>query len=291
MKKWYTKIICLSMLFIMVLSSGCYCGSLSFSTFPPVKTEAEGDFLLTKNDYNEYLIYDLSKQGLNKEYIVVPETIRGNDAKIYPYNGGTVFRNSSKLKKVYLSYEIFVANWNSALENNRKKATIFYEDKSFTINRGIMLCGNSFLSVYKGARMFYSCMTFKKHFKDNVWYALERSDTTNYKSLDYLLANITFMYNYQDSPNEGCFWIDDLETGETLNYIPTPTRDGYTFGGWYADSECTMPYDFTLPHIKKPLKEGSYEWLEEKNGQTTNTKEYYLYYPEDYVTYIYAKWI
>jgi len=94
------------------------------------------------------------------------------------------------------------------------------------------------------------------------------------------LANIQFMYNYEEAPNEGNYWIDDLETGETLSYIPKdPTREGYTFGGWYADSECTTPYDFTAPYVKKEVSIGD------------NTTEDRLYYLENYPTYIYAKWI
>ena len=88
------------------------------------------------------------------------------------------------------------------------------------------------------------------------------------------------MYNYENSPTKGYYWIDDLETGETLAYMPpNPTREGYTFDGWYADSECTIEYDFTTPYIKKDFIEMETE------------DSFYLVYPKDYVTHIYAKWI
>ena len=93
----------------------------------------------------------------------------------------------------------------------------------------------------------------------------------------FWLANIEFMYNYENAPNQGHYWIDDLETGETLTYLPpNPTREGYNFGGWYADKGCTLEYRFDKPYEKK-------DYVQVQNK--------YLFYPNDYVTFIYAKWI
>ena len=55
----------------------------------------------------------------------------------------------------------------------------------------------------------------------------------------YTFANMQYMYNYDEAPNKGVFFIDDLDVGETLEVIPeTPKREGYTFVGWYAEAEC-----------------------------------------------------
>lgn len=35
-----------------------------------------------------------------------------------------------------------------------------------------------------------------------------------------------------------------LETGDTLLLLKTPSREGYEFEGWYADSNYTTEYDF-----------------------------------------------
>ncbi|MCR4893831.1 MAG: InlB B-repeat-containing protein [Eubacteriales bacterium] len=35
--------------------------------------------------------------------------------------------------------------------------------------------------------------------------------------------------------------------------IPTFTREGYTFGGWYEDAECTKPFDVNAPFTYKDI--------------------------------------
>ena len=62
----------------------------------------------------------------------------------------------------------------------------------------------------------------------------------NYESFIeyYYLSNIEFMYNYENAPTKGYYWIDDLETGETLMYLPpNPTREGYEFIGWFLSED------------------------------------------------------
>ena len=146
-----------------------------------------------------------------------------------------------------------------------------------------------------GVSMHYRNSSFFSEIRSiegNYYISCTSHGYTSDTRYDLYLANIEFMYNYENAPNKGHYWIDDLETGEILSYIPSnPTRDGYTFGGWYADSECTIEYDFNVPHIKKDLLEGSYTWQEEVYTGINTYTDYYLYYPEDYVTYIYAKWI
>ena len=107
----------------------------------------------------------------------------------------------------------------------------------------------------------------------------EEFNTANFKSFSRLMANIEYNYNYKDSPNDGCYWLDDLETGEKIVVMPpNPTREGYIFGGWYANKECTIKYNFDIPYVKKDYIE-----METEGG-------YNLVYPKDYVTKIYAKW-
>lgn len=38
-----------------------------------------------------------------------------------------------------------------------------------------------------------------------------------------------------------------VEDGKAAAKPDDPTREGYTFAGWYSDAECTQPYDFSTP--------------------------------------------
>ena len=38
-----------------------------------------------------------------------------------------------------------------------------------------------------------------------------------------------------------------VDDGEVLNIAVTPQKDDYIFKGWYTDSACTVPYDFSRP--------------------------------------------
>lgn len=65
---------------------------------------------------------------------------------------------------------------------------------------------------------------------------------------------MSYMYNYEESENEGYYWVDNFDYGSTIKYIPeNPEREGYLFGGWYKEPECVNIWDFdkdTLPEQK-----------------------------------------
>ena len=64
-------------------------------------------------------------------------------------------------------------------------------------------------------------------------------------------ANTSYMFNYENSPNEDYFFIKDYKYGEKIETVPyEPIREGYTFDGWYKEPECINVWDFetdTLP--------------------------------------------
>ena len=91
-------------------------------------------------------------------------------------------------------------------------------------------------------------------------------------------ANVSYMYNYEDAPHEGIYWIDDYD-GSKIKFIPpAPIREGYTFLGWYKDEECTEKWDFDNDLI--PEKE-----YETKQDDGT---EYKVYKYKN--NKLYAKW-
>lgn len=67
----------------------------------------------------------------------------------------------------------------------------------------------------------------------------------------FLPANISYMFNYDDNPNEGYFFVDLLEESGKLMKPPyDPRREGYAFLGWYKDEGCTEAWDFENDEVE-----------------------------------------
>lgn len=81
---------------------------------------------------------------------------------------------------------------------------------------------------------------------------------------------LTYDLNYDGAEN-----ITQSVTKNSVVKNPNqPTRSGYTFYNWYADEDCTVPYDFTDPIVKDTTVYAS--WKED--GKTYYTATYSLNY-------------
>lgn len=69
-----------------------------------------------------------------------------------------------------------------------------------------------------------------------------------------IIANVMYMYNYENSPNEGCYWIDSYDEGLITFMPPMPEREGYYFVGWYKEPECINKWDFDVDKTGKEIK-------------------------------------
>ncbi len=100
---------------------------------------------------------------------------------------------------------------------------------------------------------------------------------SEYKIKEKLLpANISYNYNYEDSKNYGVYFIDDCDYGSKIEYIPAnPTREGYTFDGWYKEPECINKWNFESDTLPEEVKE-----VNENNEEEVKFQE----------TKLYAKW-
>ena len=64
-------------------------------------------------------------------------------------------------------------------------------------------------------------------------------------------ANIAYLFNYEDNPNKGYFFVDLLEESGKLTKPPyNPKRGGYKFAGWYKEAECLNVWDFENDIVK-----------------------------------------
>lgn len=57
-------------------------------------------------------------------------------------------------------------------------------------------------------------------------------------------ANISYMYNYDNSPNNDYYFIFNSENGKVIEPKYSPVREGYEFLGWYKEKECINEWIF-----------------------------------------------
>lgn len=56
-------------------------------------------------------------------------------------------------------------------------------------------------------------------------------------------ANISYSLNFKEGNDY--YYIDNEEYGQKIEHVPPiPKRDGYTFNGWYTESECINKWNF-----------------------------------------------
>ena len=222
MKKIISVSIIMILLFSVCFISGCF------------KVVEYGDF---RCKFRETLvdIEGLSEEGKNKEVIFIPEKINGCKVKLIGRVPTTTALpadfSSDKLKRLYLEINFYLGNTRFKDVKNLEK---------------VFILG---LPDGPGALKELPVPTFTK-----------KSDVEKYEGIrDLIPANISYFYNYEGAPNDGYYWIDDVENGETIKYIPeNPIREGYLFGGWFKDEACTEVWDFEKDTIVKPA-DGYYE--------------------------------
>ena len=76
-------------------------------------------------------------------------------------------------------------------------------------------------------------------------YAVQPNDTIEYRYFDGFAAlthTVTF-----DAGEGSAVAAQKVEDGKAATRPKDPTREGYTFAGWYSDAECTQAYDFSTP--------------------------------------------
>ena len=66
----------------------------------------------------------------------------------------------------------------------------------------------------------------------------------------YYFPNVIYYYNYEDAPNLGYWWIDNIEKNNLYVLPEIPEREGFEFTGWFLEPECENEWDGVLPISK-----------------------------------------
>ena len=184
-------------------------------------------------------ILGLSEEGKKKEIIIVPHYIDGIEVKEIgrrDFLDSRGYWYSDALKKVYIPFQVVI--WD-----------VIKSDEMYCPNlEKIIIVENELAeqTYYKNDDIY---ITSLHHVGFNNFLS------TNYSNYSIIYcANVSYMYNYNDSPNHGYYWIDDYDYGTHITFIPdNPTREGYIFDGWYKEKECINKWDFetdVLPDIE-----------------------------------------
>ena len=276
----------IGLLVLMVLFLICLigCNPMGFYDY-----YEDGDFVFaySKDDIEsqELSLYGLSEEGKKKEYLIFPEEYNGQrvdkfGVTIPAFGGGVFYRDdlkSSILKKIFINFNLknvyddyFRFSNEDPFEERDKYSFVVWYD----FNSQILSCFEPITNTYI--------------FGNNL---LNNEETKKYITYDvYGIANVSYIYNYEEAPNDGYYWVDNYDN-DLIEYIPPePTREGYTFGGWYKEAECINEWDFNNDKTSS-----SYIYYEEPNEDSTEEyKEFYNEYISTHTyieTKLYAKWI
>jgi hypothetical protein len=212
--------------------------------------------------------------GSQQKVLVIPEKIKDIDVTALDYRNFFGDLNgiwqSETLEKIFFPTSRLAVNKNTFDDCiNLKKVIVI----NFDLSNGSGGGGTIDAAYGAGHFLFISKQTF---------------DLCTFKNRDifFKATNITYYCNYQTDKNLGVYWIDDVDYGEKIEFIPSnPVREGYEFGGWYKEGECINRWVFetdTLPEAQ----------LEEVEVEATTYEKAKIEMRQIYQeTKLYAKWI
>lgn len=184
-----------------------------------------------RNVVNEYIrIIGLSEEGMTKEIIIVPHYINGIEVRevgsqAFQGTGGTW--KSENLRRIYIPFPAAVYVTMSSGISNLERVIV--------LEHRAIGGGGFFITSLNG---------------DKYGYPIGGDSISGQGKC----ANVSYMFNYEDSPNHGYYWIDDYDYGTKITYIPeNPTRVGYIFDGWYKEEECINKWDFDVDILPDAL--------------------------------------
>ncbi len=106
------------------------------------------------------------------------------------------------------------------------------------------------------------------------------------RNISFLIANVSYMYNYDNDMNDGYYWVDTYDESLITFIPPEPTREGYIFGGWYKEADCINMWDFETDITGKKIymDRGNNFYINDEHDRKLLNRKY------DGI-YLYAKWL
>ena len=260
-----------------------------------IKTEdlfiEDGDFLYynLKNTYMKedcYAIVGTTEQGL-KENIYMPTHFRGKEVKYtsftkYGAYGGVDGwgMNVGNCKRLYFNYlhESNLPYYIGSVEQAFFSKTA--DDYCATVwgITCITKLRNSYVNalLYENVKNYfarYPHITDQTEINEYIYMRTTERNNSIYITT-ITKGNTSYMFNYEKSPNNDYFFINNFESESLIENTPyEPIREGYTFAGWYKEPSCEDIWNFEEDRLPK------FEY--DSDGYITNFVE----------TKLYAKWV
>ena len=210
------------------------------------------------DDRETAYITGLTELGKQQRFLVIPEEVDGVKVSTIGERPllqmwssiGSADICSDKLEKIYIPFSISIIS--GSFRNSPNLIKVF------------SITGEFVSGLEAPARNYYTNLAYL-------------NDLTNAAQQIISRANVSYFYNYDIEENYGYYWIDDWDYGGKIEFIPPePERKGYTFGGWYKESECINEWDFETDVLPEERTEINEEGEEEVVYQETK---------------LYAKWL
>ena len=176
------------------------------------------------------VIMGFTDSGLEQEVLEVPEEIDGYkverigiDNAYYDF-GGYLISCSKNLKRLFISKNIKFIDYFSG-----KKVDLFINSSTKSYEN----ITTNFNTIYLYKDVFVE-LGYPESYKRNP------KQIQRFKA-----ANVNFFKNLNNSDDD-LYRIDHINDDEKIDKPNDPFRDGFSFDGWYLDSECTQKFDFNI---------------------------------------------
>lgn len=246
MKSQFTrKNICKLLTFIMLptlvisfMLSGCSNG---------LKFISDGDFkYYYMKEYDSYAVVGTTEQGKKEDILYFPAYYKEKlvtsmgyfERGAIGFGSGTTYwitPDDITATKIYFPYTVddYFTESLFGKDETAEGQIYFANSNKFYLKHAVEMSGGYGVKYYVTPSAYEYIITNIKDYGD-----INR-------------ANTSYLFNYDDAPNEGYFFINNFTAGGLIEDTPyEPKREGYAFGGWYKEPECENLWNFekdTLP--------------------------------------------
>lgn len=211
--------------------------------------EKDGVKYVMRGDVYAVVSINDSKNSSDLCNIFIPDKINERDVIFVgnntPVSGWEIYTSLKKTERIYFPWCIggfSICEWASGTENDKLTYVI-----SASTNQLIATS-----KIRNGAKYVIPHPLYLKVINEEFLDLNICSGCINLEDFQdrFIFANIAYIFNYEGNPNEGYFFIDLIEETSKLNKPPyDPKREGYTFCGWYKETECINEWNFGTDEV------------------------------------------